>query len=313
MNLNINLFLSLSLFALAGCAGLGASPDAPTVRKEIRDDNQVANREEGGMRKRLVVLPFLDASEVRGPELRDEARRDFIRALNKSNSLIALDSKDLKVDFAKAIKGGEYNLPSLTQAAMSLGVHALLEGKILDISVKRSADPVGIFRQVKSKFEAQVRVRILTVRSGREVFNTVKTVLLEEANVRVAEKVDSDRFLVNNPDLVKKLVQDAFLDFTPQIIASLEKTNWEGRIAMVNGDRIFLNVGKISGLQLGDILKVSEEGDEIYDPQSGHFVGKTPGRMKGTLEVVSYFGQDGAITIIHSGAGFKENDRVELY
>ncbi len=82
---------------------------------------------------------------------------------------------------------------------------------------------------------------------------------------------------------------------------------------MINGDRIFLNVGRISGLQIGDILKVSEEGDEIFDPQTGNYVGKAPGRLKGTLEVVSYFGQDGAISIIHSGAGFRENDRVELY
>jgi hypothetical protein len=28
---------------------------------------------------------------------------------------------------------------------------------------------------------------------------------------------------------------------------------------------------------------------------------------------VSYFGKDGAIAILHSGAGITENDRVELY
>jgi hypothetical protein len=35
--------------------------------------------------------------------------------------------------------------------------------------------------------------------------------------------------------------------------------------------------------------------------------------MKGSLEVISYFGQDGAIAVIHSGSGFKENDRIEMY
>ena len=35
--------------------------------------------------------------------------------------------------------------------------------------------------------------------------------------------------------------------------------------------------------------------------------------MKGTLEVISFFGTDGSIAVIHSGSGFRENDKVELY
>lgn len=300
-------------FALSACSMFGTTADDLGPKKEIRDENHAVLRDDSGPRKRLMVLPFLDASDLRGQELRDDARADFIRSLNRLGGLVVVDSRDLKTDFSKKIKNGEYELGEVAKAAASLGVHAVLEGKVMDITVKRMSDPVGIFRQVKSRFEAQVRVRIATTRSTREIFNTVKTVSLEEANVRVGEKVDSDRFLTNNPELVRKIVTEAFLDFTPQISLAMEKMTWEGRVALVNGDRIFLNVGKISGLQVGDILKVSEEGDEIYDPQTGNYIGKSPGRMKGTLEVVSYFGQDGAISIIHSGSGFKEDDRIELY
>ena len=77
--------------------------------------------------------------------------------------------------------------------------------------------------------------------------------------------------------------------------------------------RVAEYVGRISGLQVGDLLKVSENGDDIYDPDSGVHIGKSPGRLKGTLEVISYFGNDGSIAVIHSGAGFKENDKVEVY
>jgi hypothetical protein len=189
-------------------------------------------------------------------------------------------------------------------------MHSAMRGMIDE---EKKGDQVGVFRQLKTVFEAQVRVRIASARSGKELFNTLKTVTVEESNVRVAESVNSDRFFQNNPELLENLVTEAFTDFTPQIIATMEKMTWEGRIAALNGDRVFLNVGRVSGIQIGDILKVSDEGDEIYDPQSGNYIGKVPGRLKGTLEVVSYFGQDGAISIVHSGAGFKENDRVELY
>jgi hypothetical protein len=72
-------------------------------------------------------------------------------------------------------------------------------------------------------------------------------------------------------------------------------------------------VGRISGVQVGDILKVVEDGNEIYDTELGYHVGKVQGRVKGTLEIVGFFGQDGAVSVVHSGAGFKENDRVEIY
>jgi len=298
-------------FNIFGCV----TPDGsqPTVKKEIKDVSFQARKEDAAPRKRLMILPFLDTSEMRPQSLRDSARTAFIKELNRAGEVITVDSKDLRVDFSKQIHGGQYKLDEIASAAKDLGVAALLEGKVEDLKVKRKSDAVGVFRQMKTTFEAQVRVRIASARSGKELFNTLKTVTIEESNVRVAENANTDRFFQANPEILENLLKEAFLDFAPQISEAMNKMSWEGRIAGISGDRIFLNVGRVSGLQVGDVLKVSEEGDEIYDPQSGNYIGKVPGRLKGTLEVVSYFGQDGAIAVIHSGAGFKENDRIELY
>lgn len=303
---------ALFFFALAAI-GCSTGYHQPTVRKDIKDVSYHARKEDAEPRKRLMVLPFLDANPARSQALRDAARAEFIRDLNKTGDIIAIDSRDLKVDFANQTQNGQYKLDEIARNAKDLGVAALLEGQVIDLKVKRTSDPVGVFRQLRSTFEAQVRVRIVSSRQGKELFNTVKTVTVEESNVRVAESASSDRFFQNNPEILENLLKESFLDFTPQILATMEKMSWEGRIAALSGDRIFLNVGRLSGLQVGDILKVSDDGDEIYDPQSGNYIGKVPGRLKGTLEVVSYFGQDGSIAVIHSGAGFKENDRIELY
>ena len=72
-------------------------------------------------------------------------------------------------------------------------------------------------------------------------------------------------------------------------------------------------MGQVSGVKIGDILKVVENPSEIYDSQMGYQLGKVSGKVKGTLEIISYFGQDGAVGVLHSGAGFKESDRVEFY
>jgi hypothetical protein len=288
-------------------------PEQPRIRKEIKDVSQVTRKEDQGPRKRLMILPFLDVNPARSQDLRDNARTEVIRELNNTGDVIALDSQDLKFNPQKEIVNGDYNLQDLAKQAQDMGVAAILEGKVIDMKVKRTADPVGVFRQLKTIFECKVRVRIVSAHSGKELFNTIKTVTVEESNVRVAENVDTDRFLDANPEILANLLKEAFLDFQDQILSTMDKMSWEGRIAAISGERVFLNVGRISGLQIGDILKVSDVGDEIYDPQSGNYIGQVPGRLKGTLEVISYFGKDGAICVIHSGAGFKENDRVQLY
>lgn len=317
MSMNTKFYaLMFSLVIASGllsCTTESTVGNPVTVKSKVRDVDFQARKEDSSPRKRLMILPFIDVSAQRPQSLRDNARSEVIKDLNLKADLIALDSRDLNLDFSKNISKGEYKLDDISKLAKDLGVAAILEGKIVDLKVKRKADAVGVFRQMKTTFEVQVRVRIASARSGKELFNTLKTVTVEEATTRVAEAVETDAFFQSHPDILENLLKEAFLDFTPQIVATLSKLNWEGRIAAISGDRIFLNVGRISGLQVGDILKVSDEGDEIYDPQSGNYIGKVPGRLKGTLEVVSYFGQDGAVSVIHSGAGFKENDRVELY
>lgn len=306
------MFLALTVvMSMVGCMTVdrGGGP-----RREVRDENQVSLKDDASPRKRLMVLPFLDTSDKRPQNLRDRARSAFITDLNRSGDIIALDSRELNLDLSKMMDPqGGYKMNDVAKAASALGVNAVLEGRILDIRVKRKSDNVGVVRQLTTGFEVVAQVRVVSARGGNEIFNTVKTVTLKDQGVRVGERVETDKFLQNNPDMIEVIVKDAFLDFTPQVMSALDKITWEGRVAAIQGDRIYLNVGKISGLQMGDLLRVMEDGDDIYDPESGTHIGRAPGRLKGTLEVISYFGTDGAIAIIHSGSGFKENDRIELY
>lgn len=295
------------------CISCVTQRELPRSQKTIKNVSVLARKEDSGPRKRVVILPFIDERDDRPLEWKKEAEDKFMGELNLSEDVIALNAEDLKITTEKYFQGGQFNLGDMARESKDLGVSAFLEGKILDIRVQQKTDAVGIFRQMKTTFEVKVKMRLASAKNGRELFNTTKTVTVEESNVRTSQSMDLEKFLNTQPGLLKNLVSESFLDFEPQIRESLSKIVWEGRIAGFSGDRIFLNVGRISGLQVGDVLKVSEEGDEIFDPQSGQFIGKVPGRIKGTLEVVSYFGQDGSVAVIHSGAGFKENDRVEIY
>jgi hypothetical protein len=293
-------------------------PSSSTPKRESRDQSQVAqsNGSAGAtsadsIKKRLGVLPFLDFS-TRPESLKSQSQIRFIEELNREGSVLAFLVN--KTDLGSCpITNEEYDLKSCSRDSQKLGYQALVEGKIVDFKVKRTAENVGVVRKLQTTFEAVLKVRVFSVRSQKEIFNTVKTVTYSLDDLRVAERVTADQFIENNPEIVEKVIVDGFLEFIPQITKPLGKMSWEGRVAAIQGDKIYLNVGNMSGIQIGDLLRVLEEGPDIYDPEMGTSIGKAPGKVKGTLEIVSFFGHDGSIAIVHSGGGFKENDRVELY
>ncbi|MGE0633456.1 MAG: hypothetical protein AB7O96_13675 [Pseudobdellovibrionaceae bacterium] len=266
-----------------------------------------------GMKKRIVVLPFLDGSVALDPALKERTRKIFIAEANKTQEMVIVDGSDISTDFKNYIKDGRYDFDAISKKADSMGIHALMEGKILGIRLVKKADEVGVFRKMESTVEVEVAVRFAAVKNGKVLLDATTKLDSSDDSMRVAAPVQDDKNVEASAKTIERLMGQAFVTLIPRLTASMDKLVWEGRVAMVQGERIFLNVGRISGLNIGDIVKVNDEGDDVYDPQTGSLIGKVPGRLKGTLEVISYFGADGAITLVHSGSGFKENDRVELY
>lgn len=301
-----------SLVALTGCSLFDKKKeeskiDTANVPYEAREADETP-------RSRILVLPFLDEKDARTKKVADESRRIVVAELQKTRRFVVVSNQDFPHDPKKYLDDkGNYDLDAISRMASSLGVAAVVEGKILEVKAKKIGDQVGLIRQVRARIETTVRVRMYSARNGKEILNEVRTATVEDSTTRVAEYSYSDRFLEEDPGLVKLAVRDAFVGLIRNMAIAVEKLSWEGRVAMVSGERIFINAGRLSGLQVGDILKIAEDGEEVYDPETGRFIGHAPGRMKGTVELVSYFGKDGSIAVVHSGSGFKENDRVQLY
>jgi hypothetical protein len=307
-------FAALSLLPILVSCSMFTRRDTKTNATSTYDVPVAARGPGGQMKKRLLVLPFLDEKIARSESIRDLARRAVVTELNRTEQFVIVKNSDFPIDLGKyRTEKNEYNLNEVAKMASGMGISAIVEGKIIDIKAKRLGDAVGLFREIKARVDSTIRLRVASAKTGKILFSDSRSSAVESTTTRVAKYSYSDRFLEEDPNLVRKAVVKTARRFIGQIARSVDKVSWEGRVAMVNGEKIYINAGRLSGIQVGDILKVTEEGPEIYDPETGRFIGNAPGRMKGTLEVISYFGKDGSISIIHSGSGFAENDRVELY
>lgn len=306
--------MTLAAVLFSGCSIVSPRANEKQAQVEVRDvPYQARDTRDTSPRKRLMVLPFIDTNATRTAKASQVAREAFLRTLRKTDEFVIVSNNDFPKDVVTYLKNGEYDLEAMGKIGGSMGLAGILEGKVLDIKAKRIGDEVGLVREVRAKITATVQLRMVNTKNGSIVLNETRTADVESSTTRVAERSFSDRYLEEDPKLIEAVVVEAFKSTVPKITQAVEKLSWEGRVALVKGDRIYLNAGRLSGIMIGDILKVSEDGEDVYDPENGGLIGKVPGRLKGTVEVVSYFGKDGAIGIVHSGSGFRENDRIELY
>lgn len=268
-----------------------------------------------GVKTRAFILPIVDQTGLLPAEVVADLSNRFALQVGGSGDLLVVQSQDvgMKLDGMKISDKGGYQLNAVSEQVHKAGIPILIEPRLIQIEARGKTDPVGMIRRAQSELIIQVQLKAFNSRQNTELFDRKRTITIEESQLRMGSGATQQQFVVSNPDLIEKRILESFVSFMPELYTAVSSLAWEGRVALIQGDRVYLNVGRVTGIKVGDLLRVTDVGDEIYDPQTGQFIGRTPGRLKGTIEVVSYFGEDGSVAVLHSGSGFRENDRVELH
>lgn len=301
---------------LAGCA---ASPpitgpadrEAAPAATERRTAPQaeIATR---GPKKRVAVVRFRDKSAYGRGRLGGAVQDILMTELAKSGLFIlvsrgsdldlVLDEQDLaKSDIIKAgtgAKGGEV-----------LGLNAIVTGAVSQFGVKQKSATYLIGASKVQTAEATVDVRVIDATTGRVIFADSGTGVYEESSTQVLGIGGAKGY---DETLEGKALRAAISKFIDNLVARMERIEWSGKIASVEGGEVVVNAGGKTGLLRGDRLRVYGEGREVIDPDTKVSLGRKPGRVKGEIEVTDFFGEDASICRTVSGEGFAVNDIVRL-
>lgn len=302
---------------LAACArspayqreqGNYARPQTPQERNKVLAKAEKFN----APKKRGVVLPFWNDTPIKGQfEIKSRnALKDILLDQNRMNLVddrdVSLRSQDFYLDAQKI------NLSHLVENGRKWGVSLIIMGRISKIVFRRKEDDVGLLRPSSSVAAATVELRLIDVAGGKEVAigQGVGTGESSTLNLFGADRDSNDE---NRDELVEMALSDAIQKAMPTLNREMERIQWRGKIARIAGNRVYVNAGRATGVNIGDILKVMANGQDIFDPDTGLYLGHSEGDLKGTLEVVDYFGEDGSIASVHSGGNITEGDLVQLY
>lgn len=288
---------------------------APITRRRPINQASRMNKvtEFSPIKKKIALLSFYNESPMGGEDLAITATEEFRREIAKSREFVLDPEAETVFGTSKEIyAGGGIKLAQLARKAKMSGVNIVVFGRIKEARIRQKADEIGFVRKVKSLAETYVEIKVYDVLANKELFSETVDGNISDENLKFYQ-ADSEENLAQRQDLLRYSVKVAVRKFVPKTVKLGSKLEWMGRVAKIMGSRIYINAGRASGINLGDILKVITEGQEIYDPESGAMIGMSNGEVKGTLEIVDFFGTDGAICVLHSGGSVTEGDFVQLY
>ena len=275
--------------------------------------NKKTNEYFSPIKKKIALLAFYNESPFGKEDLAITATEEFRRELSRTRDFVIDPEASSLFGSSKEIyAGGGIKLAQLSRKAKLSGVNLVIFGRITHAKVRQKTDEIGFVRKTKSYAESVVELKIFDVHANKEIYSSKMDGNINDAAYRFFLS-QRDSNIDYRRSLLRYSVKVATRRFVPQIAKMGEKHDWTGRVAKIIGSKIYVNAGRTSGINVGDILRVMTEGTEIYDPESGAILGISKGQVKGTLVIIDFFGVDGSVAILHSGGSVTEGDFVQLY
>ena len=265
----------------------------------------------GQPKKKVLIFDFWNDTPVRG-DLGAFTASELRRGFASTNRLVVPKDAKSVLSTEDFITGEKVKVAQLIREGRRLGVSVIVIGRVNKALFRQRGDEIGLFRQKQSLAAVDLEMKVFDVSAGKEVASLGRSAESSNESSIAAE----DRTIESSDyreELVKLAIRSAVNGLVPDVLRVVEKMVWQGKIAKVSGKRVIVNAGKSAGMIAGDILKILTPGDDVYDPGTGAFLGRSPGQLKGTVEVVDFIGTDAAVGELHTGGNFQEGDMVQLY
>lgn len=309
-------FILTIIFVITSCStqpvrrrGSGYSVRAASSIQYAKNNKTVFSP----IRKKIALLGLFNESPFGKEDLAITATEELRREISRTSEFVVdVEAGALFGSSKEIYSGGGIKLSQLSRKAKLSGVNLVVFGRITHARVRQKADEIGFVRKTKSYAESIIEIRVFDVLANKEIFVEKSDGNINDSSLRFFMS-ERDAHVDYRRGLLRYSVKVAARKFIPMLVKLGAKLDWTGRVARIIGSKIYVNAGRRSGLNLGDILKVMTEGEEVFDPESGALLGVSEGQVKGTLEIIDYFGPDGAVAILHSGGAVTEGDFVQLY
>lgn len=242
------------------------------------------------LKKRVLLLPFLDRAELRQEQLR-EMSDAFVARLNKDNSLL-IERDSEPVSSTLKMRSPEYGIiidPDQAERARQLGMNVLLMGIINPLEFHTRKSGIWPFRGTKREAEVSMFVNALDVTN-----DTLLLTHLESRKFRLHEELteweEPDEEILRrgvDEEKLEKVLADIIKEQAEVLSETLDRLPWSGWILSADDQEVIVNAGKDVGIVPGYVFDVYKRGEPIRSNtgKTYYLLGQKVGTIK-TVEVL---------------------------
>jgi hypothetical protein len=256
-----------------------------------------------GFKRKVAILDFENHTPYKDEKIGEAVAKKLSDKLEATQRVVVWDKTVVSEMLNReGFKFESFSEPSvMKRAQQSLGIQAVTLGTVTDVSLLSSkasetSDEEVTFATVK------IEIRLIDASTG----NLLKTFIGRSPIFGTKETGEYSR-----GKAVLKAIDFGLDDILEGFLRQLDLLDWTTTVTKVEGENIYLNAGKLSGIRIGDALEVFEPGKEIIHPTTNLSLGWTTGKLKGAIKVTELFGIDAAIGKAIQGQGFSPNDVVK--
>ena len=256
-----------------------------------------------GFKKKVAILDFENKTAYKDEKIGEAVAKKLSDKLETTQRVVTVD----RTTVSELLNRENFKFETLIdpsvmkRAHRSLGVQAFVLGTVTDVSLLSSKASETSDEEV-SFATAKVEIRLIDAATG----NLMKTFIGRSPIFGTKEAGEYSR-----SKAVLKAIDFGLDDILEGFLRQLDYLDWTTTIAKMEGENLYVNAGRLSGLRIGDTLEVFTPGKEIIHPNTKLSLGWTTGQLKGIIRVTELFGVDAAIGKVVQGNGFSPNDVVK--
>ncbi|MCX8021324.1 MAG: hypothetical protein N2745_00940 [Syntrophorhabdaceae bacterium] len=246
------------------------------------------------MKRKVIVLPLEDLTNYKNEGLGELATKRLISRLEGTGAIICIDPNTIS---DKSISTERNALKSISEL---YGIQAVLKGSISDVFTSSS--------KIEGKDEKETSFAMSKI--SIDIFSTDTGTILKQLSgrnpislTREKGEMSTEKAKIRAIDLAIEMIAD-------DLLKAVLTIDWHARVASIEEGKVYINAGRLSGLDKGNLLDVYEPGEEIIDTKTKMPLGRTKGKYKGELEIAELFGIDASLAKIRKGSDFSPTDLV---
>ncbi len=244
--------------------------------------------------KKKVVITYFDDRTTGGEEMfGDWVAEKLMKEVNRRTLQVLFTDYQMVKEFLEK-KGFDLKDTETPKAIQLLnevfGVHALVVGQLSGpyvFTTKTTKDQEGTASAI-----IKIDMRLVDTFSGKTLKN------LSASNPIIATK---EKGSFSEEKAKVKAIDLTIADLGRSLARELDSIDWFCRIAKVEGEEVYINAGRLTGLKVGDVMEVFRPGG------SGE-----RGEVKGKIQISAFFGIDASMGRLIQGKNPDVNDILKL-